>query len=124
MGKAPRPRPRNNDARLIGSSLEWKPDGDGWRLFSGRRCFGRVIPDVKYPGMWRSPLSGGRLSDMANFAWACNAILEAAIRELEWEASAIAPSKCPEKRGVFSTTASPMREPASLGGNGADEPVS
>jgi hypothetical protein len=44
MGKAPRPRPRNNDARLIGTSLEWKPDGDGWRLFSGRRCFGRVIP--------------------------------------------------------------------------------
>lgn len=61
---------RNNDIRadLIGASLEWKPDGDGWRLFSRRRRFGRVIPDAKYPGMWRSPLPGGRLSDMANLA--------------------------------------------------------
>ena len=106
-------------ADLIGASLEWKPDGDGWRLFSGRRRFGRVIPDAKYPGMWRSPLPGGRLSDMANFAWACNAVLEVALRELEWEAreAATAPPKCPENEGVFSTTASPVRETTSLRGN-------
>jgi hypothetical protein len=46
---------------------------------------GRVIPDSKYPGMWRSTLSGGRLSDMANISWAKNAVLVAAERELEWE---------------------------------------
>jgi len=37
---AARPSRRNNSdvrADLIGASLEWKPDGDGWRLFSGRR---------------------------------------------------------------------------------------
>jgi hypothetical protein len=125
MGKAPRPRPRNNDARLIGTSLEWKPDGDDWRLFSGRRRFGRVIPDAKYPGMWRSPLPGGRLSDMANFAWACNAVLEVAVRELEWEAreAATAPSECQENEGVFSATASPVRKSVAADAEGrADWP--
>jgi hypothetical protein len=46
---------------------------------------------------------------MANLAWAKNAVLVAAERELEWEARvATAPSKCPEKRGVFGTAASPV----------------
>jgi hypothetical protein len=74
----------------------------------GRRRFGRVVPDIRYPDMWRSKLSGGRLSDMANLAWAKNAVLVAAERELEFEdrqRSAIAPSKCPEKRGVFERAA-------------------
>jgi hypothetical protein len=47
---------------------------------NGRRGFGRVVPDSKYPGMWRSTLSGGRLSDMANLG------LGSCGRELEWEA--------------------------------------
>src|SRR6266571_3740383 len=64
---------------------QWKRDGIGWRLLIGRRRFGRVIPDSKFPGMWRSPLSSGRLSDMANLAWAKNAVFEAACRELEFE---------------------------------------
>ena len=90
----------------------WRRDGADWILLSGRRRFGRVVPDSKYPGMWRSTLSGGRLSDMANLAWAKNAVLVAAEREMEYEARvAIAPPKCPEKRGVFGTTASPMRLP-------------
>src|SRR5262249_56120949 len=86
-------------------------DGRGWVLLAGRRRFGRVVADSKYPGMSRSTLSGGRLSDMANLAWAKNAVLAAAERELEWEArkrAAIAPPKCPEKRGVFESAASPV----------------
>ncbi len=35
--------------------------------------------------MWRTPLSDGRLSDMANLSWARNAVMEAAVREIEWE---------------------------------------
>ena len=61
--------------------------------------------------MWRSVLSGGRLSDMANLAWAKNAVLIAAERELEWEArsrAAIAPSNCPENEGVFEGAAPPV----------------
>jgi hypothetical protein len=48
--------------------LTWRRDGTGWVLLAGRRSFGRVVADSKYPGMWRSTLSGGRLSDMANLA--------------------------------------------------------
>src|SRR5215831_10462522 len=70
---------------IRGQALTWRRDGAGWVLLAGRRRFGRVVPDIKYPGMWRSTLSGGRLSDMANLAWAKNAVLVAAERELEWE---------------------------------------
>ena len=96
-------------------ALTWHRDGAEWILLAGRRRFGRVIPDSQYPGMWRSRLSGGGLSDMANLAWAKNAILVAAERELEWEdrqRATIAPPKCPQKRGVFGSTAPPMRAPA------------
>ena len=92
-------------------SLTWHRDGADWILFAGRRRFGRVIPDSQYPGMWRSRLSGGGLSDMANLAWAKNAILVAAERELEWEdrqQAAITRSKCPENRGVFEGAALPV----------------
>jgi hypothetical protein len=69
----------------LAQSLTWKPVGNGWQLFAGKRRFGRVIPDEKYPGMWRTPLAGGRLSDMANLSWARNAVMEAAIREIAFE---------------------------------------
>ena len=72
---------------LIGASLKWKPTATGWRLFDGQRRFGDVVPDKNYPGMWRCVLSGGRLSDMANLSWARNAVLEAATRELIYEAA-------------------------------------
>jgi hypothetical protein len=93
----------NNDRVLRGASLIWRRDGADWVLFSGRRRFGRVVPDSKYAGVWRSVLSGRRLSDRANLAWAKNAVLMAAERELEWEdrqRAAIAPPKCSE-RGMF-----------------------
>jgi hypothetical protein len=90
----------------------WKRCGADWILLAGNRRFGRVVPDAKYPGMWRSTLSGGRLSDMANLAWAKNAVLVAAERELDYEAKGNAPSICPENRGVFGHAASPMRQNA------------
>jgi hypothetical protein len=95
--------------------LIWRRDGADWILLAGRRRFGRVVPDIQHPGMWRSPLPGGRLSDVANLAWAKNAVLVATERELEFEArqrAAIAPLKCPEKRGVFGGAASPVRQTA------------
>src|SRR5262245_23532708 len=103
----------DNDRILPGASLIWRRDGADWVLFSARRRFGRVVPDSKYAGVWRSVLSGGRLSDRANLAWAKNAVLMAAERELEWEdrqRAAIAPPKCPEKRGVFESAASPVAQ--------------
>jgi hypothetical protein len=44
------------------------------------------MPDQQYPGMWRSPKSGGRISDMANLSWAKDAIMGEVIRELAWDA--------------------------------------
>jgi hypothetical protein len=91
----------------------WRRDGADWILIAGRRRFGRVVPDTKYPNMWRSTLSGGRLSDMANLAWSKNAVLVAAEREIEYEArTANAPSFSEENRGVFGHAASPMRQNA------------
>jgi hypothetical protein len=94
-------------------ALTWHRDGADWILLAGRRRFGRVVPDRKYPDMWRSVLSGGRLSDMANLAWAKNAVLVAAEREMEYEARvAIRPPKCPQKEGVFQDAAAPIEQTA------------
>ena len=91
----------------IRAPLTWKRDGKECVLLAGRRRFGRVVRDTQWPGMWRSTLSGGRLSDMANMSWTKNAVLVAAERELEYETRPCkTPSKCPEKRAVFEHTAS------------------
>ena len=92
-------------------ALTWRRNGADWVLLTGGRRFGRVVPDSKYPNMWRSVLSGSRLSDMANLTWAKNAVLVAAEREMEFEdrlRSVSTPSICPEKRGVFQGTAPPV----------------
>jgi len=101
------------------SPLTWRRDGEAWILLMGRHRFGRVVPDSKYPGMWRSKLSGGRLSDMSNIDWAKNAVLVAAERELEWEdrpRAAIHPSKCPENRGVLGHASPPVAQTAAARG--------
>jgi hypothetical protein len=67
------------------SQLKWKRDGSDWVLLRGRRRMGRVTPDVQYAGMWRSPKSGGRVSDMANLSWAKDAVMAEGIRELAWK---------------------------------------
>lgn len=77
-------------------SMQWMREGADWVLKLGRRKLGRVFPDSKYPGMWRSRRADGQLSDMANLSWAKAAILAAAERD-------IAPPKSPVKRTVFET---------------------
>lgn len=75
-------------------SMQWMREGADWVLKLGRRKLGRVFPDSKYPGMWRSRRADGQLSDMANLSWAKAAVLAAAERD-------IAPPKSPVKRTVF-----------------------
>lgn len=91
--------------------LAWRRDGAGWVLLYKRRRMGRVPPDNQHRGMFRSVLSRGRLSDMANLGWAKGAVLAVAMRELSWEAAHPAndPPKCPEKQGVFNGSAPPVR---------------
>jgi hypothetical protein len=100
---------RAQPCELIGASLKWKRAGNGWRLFDKSRRFGDVVPDSKYPGMWRVVLHDGRLSDMANLSWARNAVLEAATRELAYEARRGDPSITRELGGVFGDGSPPVR---------------
>jgi hypothetical protein len=98
--------------RSLARQLTWRRHKTGWRLFAGRRRFGDVVPDSKYPGMWRSSKSDGRMSDLASISWAKNAVLEEAVRELEWEARqrcAITPSKSQQIAPVFESKSPPMR---------------
>jgi hypothetical protein len=76
------------------SDVYWSREGKDWVLKLGRRKLGRVFPDDRYPGLWRSRRADGRLSDMANLSWAKDAVLAVAERD-------IAPSKSPAKRTVF-----------------------
>jgi hypothetical protein len=93
----------------IVNKLVWRRDRSSWLLLADRRRVGRVVPDDKHPGMWRPALANGRLGDMANLSWAKGVTLAAAERELDCEHAANAPSKCPEKRGVFEGETFPAR---------------
>ena len=66
--------------------LSWRHDGADWILTCRRRRMGRVVPDAEHAMMYRSMMTRGRLSDMANVTWAKGAVLEAAVRDLEYEA--------------------------------------
>jgi hypothetical protein len=90
-------------------TFTWRRDGAGWLLLAGRRRLSRVVPDSKYPGMFRPALSFGRLAGMANLSWAKSVTLDAATREMEHERlAATAPTKCPENEGVFGGASSPI----------------
>ncbi len=90
------------------SQLKWQRDGSDWILLYRRRRMGRVVLDPDYPGMWRSPKPGGRLSDMANLSWSKDAVLAQAVREVAYEA-ANDPSKPQQNRGSQKAISSPMR---------------
>jgi hypothetical protein len=66
------------------SRLKWKRDGADWVLFNGRRRMGRVTPAADHPGMYRWEKAGGRFSAIGNLSWVKDAVLAAAVRELEW----------------------------------------
>jgi hypothetical protein len=101
---------RNDSESRLAQSLVWRKAGNCWRLFgAGKRRFGDVVPDDKHRGMWRCVLSGGRLSDMANLSWARNAVLEAAVREIEWgvrQQAATDPPFIRDSGAVFQRTSS------------------
>jgi hypothetical protein len=106
-----------NHFGLIGCTLAWHRDGADWILRHNKRRMGRVVPDHEHPGMWRSLKSGGRVSDMANLSWAKNAVLEAATRELEYEAHhrpVITPPKPQQIAHAFDSGPPGIRFPVTL----------
>ena len=90
------------------TALKWQLDGGNLLLLCNRRRVGRVVPDSRYPKMYRSVRADGRLSDMANLSRAKDAALGAAIRDLAWD-TANSPRKAQQIGGVFSAPSPPMR---------------
>jgi hypothetical protein len=82
--------------------FRWKRFGAEWRLFHDRRTVARVVPDSKYPGMWRVRLPGG-LSDMVNLSRARDAALGFAAWRIGQRQEAAKPrQKTVENQGAFS----------------------
>jgi hypothetical protein len=94
---------------LYQTTLAWRKTGAASLLLDGRRRLGRVVPDAQHPRMWRSALSSGGLSDIANLSRAKSATLDAAVREVEYDRrAATTPTKCPGNGGVFGPSAPPI----------------
>lgn len=93
------------------SQLKWQRDGSDWILLYRRRRMGRVVPDDKHSGMYRSIKPDGSLSDMANLSWSKDAVLAAATREVAYKL-ANDPPKPQQNRGSQKTISSPVRSNA------------
>jgi hypothetical protein len=59
--------------------LTWVRHGTAWLVRHSGTELARVVPDEKYPGMWRVRSPDGRLSDMANITWAKDAAVTMAL---------------------------------------------
>jgi hypothetical protein len=88
-------------------------DGGDWLLLCNRRRVGRVVPDSRYPKMYRSGRADGRLSDKANLSRVKDAALGAVIRDLAWDTTD-SPRKAQQIGDVFSAPLPPMRQSDSL----------
>jgi hypothetical protein len=62
----------------------------------------RIIPDERYPGMWRAQMPSGATSDLANKARAKDAAMEAALAGLNYRKtpSAARTAVLPARAGV------------------------
>ena len=66
-------------------SLEWK--GDGLHLHGKGKPVVTIVPDGKYPIMWRVRLPDGRLTDMINRTRAKDAAVSIALGILNGQES-------------------------------------
>jgi hypothetical protein len=88
----PRRAPDQGCEAMVSSikDLSWKGD---W-LYAGSRKLIRIVPDQKYPHMWRVELPDDRLTDMVNRSRAKDAALSFAdriIRPKAYERGAATP---------------------------------
>ena len=97
------------------NDLAWKREGTDWVLKAGKRRFGRVVPDATYPGMWRPVLLNRPLGSTASASGCESIILDAAVRELEWEIAqrSVRHPHFPAKSedGFFCRHRRPLRQP-------------
>jgi hypothetical protein len=91
------------------SLLKWqRVNALEWVLLYRRRRIGRVISDKEWPGMWRSIMPDGTLSDTANLSWSKDAVLAQAVREVAYELSCKRPAKSQQITGSFRQKSSPI----------------
>jgi hypothetical protein len=64
-------------------TYEWRQTGQTWELTTAGQTVAQVVPDEKYPGMWRVDLGDDPLSDMVNLTRAKDAALSLADRAIE-----------------------------------------
>jgi hypothetical protein len=91
------------------SQLKWqRVNALEWVLLYRRKRMGRVISDKEWPGMYRSIMPDGTLSDMANLSWSKDAVLTQAVRDVAYDLSRKRPSKPQQIRGSFPEKSSPI----------------
>ena len=80
-----------------------------WELYYGnaRKPLARVVPDAKYPGMWRIAWPDGRQSDMVNLTRAKDAAIVLGMRHAPSHESKLLRWK--QDRGESGAAGSPMR---------------
>jgi hypothetical protein len=101
--------------RFHGAIYRWQPTADGLTLKRSGRVVAEVVPDERYPSMFRVKLHGRSISDMINFARAKDAALRLADQALQtrprWSIER-APMRCDE--GAATTPASDVRRNGEL----------
>ena len=66
-------------------ALSFRRDGTGLAVCHGRAVVVRVVPDERWPGMWRVRYPDGRLTDLVNITRAKDAAFSIALRILQGE---------------------------------------
>jgi hypothetical protein len=66
------------------NDLKWNKTADGYalRLGRSRKALVEVVPDAKWPDMWRVRKADGTLTDMVNLTRAKDAALSIALATL------------------------------------------
>jgi hypothetical protein len=109
------------------SFYEWRRTPDSWLLMQSRRVAAMLLPDPRFPSMFRIKLPNGSISDMVNLTRAKDAALSLADAMLDgrkrgFQAPAIAPMEA--ARPNRATTRTHRRRPyAQIGGGDAPVPT-
>jgi hypothetical protein len=73
------------------SLYQWQQSGAGWKLMRSGDAVAEVVPDLKFPTMFRIKVPGMPSSDMVNMSRAKDAALSLADAVLDGRIAAPAP---------------------------------
>src|SRR5689334_11213315 len=87
-------------------NLHWRKDGDGLALCRSTKAMVRVVPDDRWPGMWRVRRHDGRLTDMVNLTRAKDAAMCIALADLNCRETCSEVPYAPAREEAATTLAS------------------